>query len=362
MTVLYGQPDHLSTSIQTAHLVSELRNWFDIKEYRIGSPIANERIEKVRRVLLNLVWLLRNRSPAKYLLYANDGVVDVRLCGRSYSVVYWYDTPWDYAAQPPSIFEWVDWLRCNNVKRADYVFGVSSTQVTLASQLRRGDGKGVHYLPVGVDCRMFDPESVNSSDARNQYSIPENSIVIGYVGYFGLVNGKFSAQALAEGAETVLSGSPNAHYLIVGFGPGLELFKGRIRDQNLESRFTFTGRLAHAEIPMAIAAMDICIDTLEDGFHSLARSETKLKQYMAMGKACVGTGIGENIIDLDHGNCGILVDTSSEDLAKAIATLIGDASLRIRLGRRARQRALEIYDWPILARSMAQALLAKAIE
>src|SRR5207302_8882096 len=136
-------------------------------------------------------------------------------------------------------------------------------------------------------------------------------------------------------------------------GPGLPMWKQRGRELGLAQRFTFTGWVADELVPDCLAAMDICVDTLEPGFHSEARSETKLKQYMAMGRPCVATAIGENRIDLDGGRCGSLAEPGAELLAEAISHLCTNPARRQELGVRARERALALYDWPVLAKKMA---------
>ena len=100
--------------------------------------------------------------------------------------------------------------------------------------------------------------------------------------------------------------------------------------------------------------MDISIDTLEPGFHSEARSETKLKQYMAMGRACVATDIGENRTDMDQGACGVLVPPGNEGLLAGILRVAADPPMRERLGALARRRAESLYHWPKLATRLAQ--------
>src|SRR5580704_3994386 len=101
-------------------------------------------------------------------------------------------------------------------------------------------------------------------------------------------------------------------------------------------------------------ATDICIDTLDEGFHSLARSETKLKQYMAMGRACVATAIGENCVDLDSGRCGVQTAPGDQPLLHALRRLIDDPQARSRFGQAARERACAVYDWPVLAKQFAR--------
>jgi glycosyltransferase involved in cell wall biosynthesis len=165
---------------------------------------------------------------------------------------------------------------------------------------------------------------------------------------------RFAGEALLEAAP--LLSNPLVRFLIIGSGPALPLWKEMIRKFDFEKRFVFAGFVPQADLPAAISAADICVDTLEPGFHSEARSETKLKQYMAMARACVATDIGENRVDLDHGSAGILVVPGAESLAGAITKLAENASERTRIGEAARARARSVYDWGKLARRMFDAL------
>lgn len=346
LAVLYGKPDYMSTSFQTNQLVQSLKYWFEPLPIKVKSVARISWRYHLNRILTNYVKPLMIQPKTDYLFYANDGMVDLtHWYGKK--LLYWYDTPWDWSIQPPSIWQWVQWLRYRNVMVADYVFAVSHIQVKLARCLRPGREETVAYLPVGVNCRVFDPAYVNPERMRQQFQLPKKTI-IGYLGYLGTFKGRFAGEPLVEIAPKLLA-QQNVHFLIVGFGPALVRFKQRVKELGLINHFTFTGFVPDDLLPNLIAAMDICVDTLEEGFHSEARSETKLKQYMAMGKACVATAIGENCVDLDFGRCGILVKPSNNDLLKGIIKLCKHPWLRDKLGYAARKRAEELYDWPKLA-------------
>ncbi|MGE3309015.1 MAG: glycosyltransferase [Limisphaerales bacterium] len=352
LAVLFGQPDHLSTSFQTTQLARALRHHAEVFEIRVTSSRAGGWRRLARRFFANRIRPIWDRPASDFLLYANDGCADLRQWRRNRrTLLYWYDAPADWALHPPS--RWIDRLRCQNVVTADHVFAVSATQVDLGRRLRPGREAGVHYLPVGVDCATFDPAKARPDRVREKYRLPEGPI-IGYLGYLASWEGKFAGQPLAEVAARVAAKCP-AHFLIVGFGPALETFRARVTQAGVAERFTFTGYVPDEWLPDCLAAMDICIDTLEPGFHSEARSETKLKQYMAMGRACVATDIGENRTDLDQGRAGVLVTPGDEDLLRGILELAAAPERRRTLGEAARRRAEQIYHWPKLAERLASA-------
>jgi glycosyltransferase involved in cell wall biosynthesis len=352
LAVLYGQPEFVSTSFQTRRLVRALENWFEPKalpvrtlKRRWGRPLY--------RVWSNYLLPFVTQPDTDFILYANDGVADLSRW-RAKKVLYWYDAPWDWSKEPPSRRQWINWLRYRNVIVADHVFAVSHVQVEVARRLRRGREDTVSYLPVGVDCNVFDPTGADAHRVRQQFQLPTKTI-IGYLGYLGHWEGRFAGELLLEIAPQLLK-QADVHFLIVGFGPALEPFKLRVKQLGLTGQFTFTGYVPDELLPSCLAAMDICVDTLEEGFHSEARSETKLKQYMAMGRACVATAISENCVDLDGGACGVLVEPGCNNLLRGVVSLCEQPALRGKLGSAARQRALELYDWRVLANRMASTL------
>jgi glycosyltransferase involved in cell wall biosynthesis len=348
LTVLFGQPDHLSTSFQTTQLARALGAHARVRELRVTASRRGGWRRSLRRIWANYLRPWAPQPPCDYLLYANDGCADLRRW-RGRRLLYWYDAPADWSREPPR--RWIDRLRCRNVVVADHVFAVSAAQVGLARCLRPNREDSVHYLPVGVDCSVFDPKRARPDRVREKYGLPAGPIV-GYLGYLASWEGRFAGEPLAAVAPR-LAALGTAHFLVVGFGPALETFRERVRALGVAERFTFTGYVPDDWLPDCLAAMDVCVDTLEPGFHSEARSETKLKQYMAMGRACVATDIGENRTDLDHGRCGLLVPPGDDGLLDGLRILCADPARRAELGAAARRRAAQDYDWSHLAARLA---------
>lgn len=347
--VVLGQPDIYSTSFQTRNLVASLSPWFTPRYWAV--PASTSKLTRsAHRLLQNYIKPMLTRPGAEYLLYCNDGIVDLEQW-RGKSIIYWYDASEDWSIRAPRRSDWIQRLRYNNILLADYIFAVSAAQVRVARALRPGRQESVMYLPVGVDCRVFDPTRVIPERIRKKYALPRKTIV-GYLGYLGAMHGRFAGEILLEAAPEILK-NHDAHFLIVGFGPALIQWKTRITQLGLSDKFTLTGYVGDEDVPHCIAAMDVCVDTLEPGFHSEARSETKLKQYMAMGRACVATSIGENCVDLEGGRCGVLVEPGATNLAKGIGQLLDNEMKRDEFGRAALLRALSVYDWRVLAARFA---------
>lgn len=350
LAILYGQAPEFSTSFQTRELARHLETWFSVKHFEF--PAGAGRFKRQALRLAQRFFSPAYRADSDFLLYGNDGLADLRRA-KSKTVLYWYDAPADWSINPPSSYK--DRIRLKNVRGADHVFAVSAAQVRVAKTLRPGREDSVHYLPVGVDCNFFDPAKIDRTAARTRFGLKNDDIVIGYLGYLGKFQNRFAGEALLEAVP--LLREPRARFLIVGSGPALDDWRNVTRSLGVENRFVFTGFIPTADLPAALVAMDICVDTLEPGFHSEARSETKLKQYMAMGRACVATEIGENRVDLDAGRTGLLAAPNASALARAIDSLASSCERRSALGALARERALSTYDWSKLAARMASALI-----
>jgi glycosyltransferase involved in cell wall biosynthesis len=353
LAVVYGQPNRLSTSFQTRCLAGALASRFDVRHHSIASA-ETPLLQKIARLEKN-AFQLRFRPPAAdYVLYCNDGFFDLR-AARGTKLLYWYDAPADWASAPPARWQMVDRIRYTNVVTADFVFAVSQAQVDLAHKLRPVARSRVTYLPVGVNCDEFSPQNADAGMAKRAYHVPEGKVIVGYLGRLGITGERYAGQVLLDAASTIAA-NVDAHFLIVGDGPALNMFRRDARALGLQDRFTFTGFVPQDMLPSCIATMDVCVDTLEPGFHSLARSETKLKQYMAMGRACVATDIGENRVDLADGACGVLCKPGPEALSDVVVNLCRDAARRQRLGQSARERAERFYDWRRLAGRFTAAL------
>lgn len=351
LTVLYGQPDHRSTSFQTTQLVESLKPWLNPDYYRVQALVKAKWATSFNRFASSYIKPFFYQPSSDYVLYCNDGIADLSVWKKSKKIIYWYDAYSDWSITPPDRKEWVHWLRYKNILNADYIFAVSHLQVEIAKRMRPGREDTVFYMPVGVNCKIFDPEIVDKEEVYERFQIPRDRTVVGYLGYLGIRGSSFAGQPILDIAPDVVK-QYNAHFLIVGFGEALPIFREKVSELGLEGNFTFTDYVEDEIVPACVNMMDICIDTLEPGIHSEARSETKLKQYMAMGKACVATAIGENCVDLDQGAAGVLVQPESSDLLRGVLSLCADQDLRLSLGKKARQRAVDLYDWSQLARQM----------
>src|SRR5690349_4877243 len=129
LRVLFGQPEEYSTSFQTTQLTAALSRWFSVVPVKVPNS-RHAWLQQAYRIWGNSVKPFFARSSSDYILYANDGVVNLQHWqGRK--LMYWYDAPRNWLEDPPRRSEHVQWLRYRNVQTADHVFAVSAVQVAI---------------------------------------------------------------------------------------------------------------------------------------------------------------------------------------------------------------------------------------
>lgn len=88
---------------------------------------------------------------------------------------------------------------------------------------------------------------------------------------------------------------------------------------------------------------DIALAPLKDEEYSLGKDSCKLRQYMALGLAVVGSNVGVNSEILRHGINGFLA-RSPEDWCSSIAQLVESSETRRRIGHEARKTVEREFD------------------
>lgn len=109
--------------------------------------------------------------------------------------------------------------------------------------------------------------------------------------------------------------------------------------QKYSDHITFTGGVPHEKIAAYLETGDIFIFPSHYESFGIVCTEA-----MAAGKAVIGSKNGGMVEILDNGNCGLMTEINSVEIAKNISRLILDSELRSRLGELARERVLNKYN------------------
>jgi glycosyltransferase involved in cell wall biosynthesis len=221
--------------------------------------------------------------------------------------------------------------------------------------------------PNCVDASVFEPTRLATAAvaARGRYGIPNDAIVVAFVGTFGHWHG---AERFAEAIARMRRETPDwtashgVRFLFVGDGLKMDDVR-RVLD-GAENDVTFTGLVPQSESPALLAASDVLVSPHvpnPDGSRFFG-SPTKLFEYMAAGKGIVASDldqIGEILSGslradslpggrppADATSPAVLTKPGSvDDLVASIRFLVGHPEWCQVLGANARTRVLAHYTW-----------------
>lgn len=232
-----------------------------------------------------------------------------------------------------------------NLKNASLIVVVSQTLKTDLLKMGVPQEK-ILVNPNGVDINRFNPEIKNSEKCKalRQRLAIQNKVVIGFSGTFGPWHG---IPQLTQTISNILNNKllSDIHFLLIGDGE-LKSQAEKIIGNN--SNVTFTGIVPYTDIQYYLAVCDILIaphNPQVDG-REFFGSPTKLFEYMAMGKGIVASRLGQIGEVLKHNYSAMLVEPGNIDqLTEGILALVKDKELRERLGKNAREDAINNYTW-----------------
>lgn len=169
--------------------------------------------------------------------------------------------------------------------------------------------------------------AANPAPVRARYGL-EGKLVLGFSGFVRDWHGV--GRILRYMARSV---RPDLHFLLVGDGRARQGLECEARALGLADRFTVTGVVQRDAMPAHVAAFDIALQPAVVPY----ASPLKLFEYMAAGRAILAPA-SENISEvLTDGEDALLFSPDDEaSLFQGLDRLVADASLRERLGARAR--------------------------
>jgi glycosyltransferase involved in cell wall biosynthesis len=192
----------------------------------------------------------------------------------------------------------------------------------------------VAYIPTGVDLRMFDaaPDSGNLSPIR--YS---------WIGTFDhpahVENIAFALTAFLRLRRTF----KDSFFEILGEG----LYESRVIElvkKSEDSHVILRKWVPFEQVPIYLKDIDVGLfPVARETKYNLAKSPTKLFEYMAMSKPTVVSSVGE-AREIIHAEETGLMAPDVDSFARQMERLARDASLRRRLGVAARASAVQSYS------------------
>lgn len=207
----------------------------------------------------------------------------------------------------------------------------------------------IHVLPNAVDVERF-VAAHSSMKVRERYRLHDKHVI----GFVGSLKPWHGTSTLVEAFAHLQREHAHAHLLIVGEGPARASLEQAAADLLLNGAVTFTGNVAHEEIPHYLAAMDTTVAPYIPSEHFYF-SPIKIFEYMVMSKPVVAGKIGQVEEIIRDGETGLLFEPGNvEQLTAALARLASDAQLGRSLGARARAWVQQERTWDNNARQVVE--------
>lgn len=182
-------------------------------------------------------------------------------------------------------------------------------------------------IPNGIHAARF----AGAQPRRAEFGYDPATPVVGMCGR--LVPGK-APLAFVAMARRVAAAMPEARFLVVGDGPLRSRFERAVAAAGLAGRVRVTG--FRGDVPGLLATFDVAVfPSLWEGL------PLAVMEAMAAGRGIVATDVAGHRALLRDGESGRLVPPGDDTaLAAGVMGLLGDATLRARLGAAARAHVL----------------------
>jgi glycosyltransferase involved in cell wall biosynthesis len=214
-----------------------------------------------------------------------------------------------------------------NFAKADKIL---STSYVMVKEISKYTSKSVEVTPFGVDTKLFAPNKDGSE---------KKEIIIGAVkslehiyGFDILIN----AFAYIINREKL-----NVRLVIAGVGSEYERLIKLVKEKGIENKVQWQGWVEHSKLPDFINDTDI--------FVNVSRQESfgvSVVEAMACERAVVVSDVGGLSEIVSNSKTGISVPPeNAEALATALKRLIENKTLRMDLGKNAREHVVKTYEW-----------------
>ena len=215
---------------------------------------------------------------------------------------------------------------------------IATTGENLRDALVRDSGippERVTSVPTGIDASRFKPG--DRAAARATLGLPADWTLIGIVATLRSWKGH---RFLFEAIASLLAARDRIGLVVVGDGPQRDSLQSLADTLDIKSRLFMPGN--QSDVLPWLRALDI-FALPSYAYEGVPQA---LVQAMLCGLPCVTTSIGAIPEAAVEGETAVVVKTQdAEDLARGIDLLIGDATLRVRLGAAARRRCEERFGY-----------------
>lgn len=234
-----------------------------------------------------------------------------------------------------------------NYRLSDYILPVTAKIANDLHKIEHVSRGKMSVVQSGTNTQMFYPLDKNS--CRKTIGLPTDCYVVGFIGNFFYHQG---IDILIDAAPMIITEYDNIIFLLVGDGPMENIWKEKVKNNNLERYFRFTGYVPYKDVPHYVGAIDICVAPLK--LSSGESSAVKIFDYLASGRPVILSDIENTGEQFLESSAVILIKPEDpSELARSINELLSNPGRREKMGANGRQFILAKYDRVKLARNIA---------
>ncbi len=191
--------------------------------------------------------------------------------------------------------------------------------------------KKIVQISNGIDASRFEPKKIQKNNAEKLEIL-----------FIGRLVPEKSLPTLLKAYKKALENFPQLHLTLVGEGAERQALEQLAKETGIENALNFAGK--QDDVRPFLAAADIFV--LPSKTEGMSNA---LLEGMASGLPCLATPVGANPRVLGNGKYGILLPVGDEDAwAQALVDLGRSPQRRASLGKAARERILNEYDFSII--------------
>jgi glycosyltransferase involved in cell wall biosynthesis len=218
------------------------------------------------------------------------------------------------------------------LSNSDRIIAVSHSLANVTAAM--GVRKKIEVIPDGIEVNRFFPSDGKRED------------LILYVGSF--IDRK-GVMFLLEAMPDILSDFPNLKLLLVGDGPLRESYEKLIVFLHLEQNVTIMGWQDQNVVSLLMRQAKVFVlPSLNEGLGVV------LLEAIASGTPCAGSNI-DGIPDIITPEVGVLFEPGDPAaVSRAIKSILSTSGCYDQMCAAARQRAVNVFDWGVVARRLIE--------
>jgi len=257
-----------------------------------------------------------------------------------------------YSVHTKPMLDFIDYQEKWIPKRVDTITVASKTLKKRALELGIPSNK-IFYVPNAPSVPLCAVDSEDVKKLKKKLGLKNEPLVLLYTRFF-----EYRIEKIIDVLKHVKKELSDVKLLVVGkgnFREEEELKELALRE-GLGDSILFAGWIQPNEIPIYLAVGDVAIYPFDDTLLNRAKCPGKLIELMSAGKAIVADKVGQICEYVQDGKSGLLADpTNYTDFAKKVVKVIKDRDLREKLGKNARKRIWDVFDWRRLTSKVEQA-------